>query len=247
MKTTFLIQTIDNQIKHDFSFHLVKAIEFQNWLRENNELTYCLTEVARNPFTGGGNPECIYIPCGSIDFILDYIKHYYNLIPKPKNIPIELISYEFTGRNVINGTEKDIVGRKFVKSNDGFKVFAQICDKAPEGNYQISDYVDLQSEYRCFIFKNKLVGLSNYSGDFTVFPDLIKINNMIKVYTNAPIAYTLDVGITEVTKKSSSENTVIIEVHDFFSCGLYGFEDYRILPFMFSNWFRNYVNKNKSK
>lgn len=28
---TFLIQTIDNKIKHDFSFQLLEAIDYQNW------------------------------------------------------------------------------------------------------------------------------------------------------------------------------------------------------------------------
>ena len=39
--------------------------------------------------------------------------------------------------------------------------------------------------------------------------------------------YTLDVCVTE-----NRERTEIIELHDFFSCGLYGFEDYSVLPIM---------------
>lgn len=58
---------------------------------------------------------------------------------------------------------------------------------------------------------------------------------MIKQYITAPIAYTLDVGI-------SDGKTVVIEVHDFFSCGFYGFSDHTIIPFMFSRWFIEYIN-----
>jgi len=57
---------------------------------------------------------------------------------------------------------------------------------------------------------------------------------MIKAYTKAPVAHTLDVAI-------SGGETVIIEVHDFFSCGLYGFADHKILPFMFARWFQEFV------
>lgn len=58
---------------------------------------------------------------------------------------------------------------------------------------------------------------------------------MIKQYNAAPVAYTLDVGI-------SNSKTLIIEVHDFFSCGFYGFSEHKIIPFMFSRWFNEYVN-----
>ena len=87
---------------------------------------------------------------------------------------------------------------------------------------------------RCFVYQNKLVGLQNYSGDFTKFPNVDIINKMIDTYKSSPVAYTLDVAIDK-------NNTVVIEVHDFFSCGLYGFNDHRILPYMFSKWFNNFI------
>lgn len=30
-------------------------------------------------------------------------------------------------------------------------------------------------------------------------------------------------------------------VHDFFSCGLYGFADHNILPYMFKDWFKEFT------
>ena len=224
----FIIQTINGNVKHDFSFILLESIEYHNWLRGENYIEYLFTDEQTQPG---------YIPIGSVDFVTKYIQDYYNLIPKPINIPIELLSSKWTNRNVINGNEKDISGKKFVKSNDTIKSFTEICDSAPVGNYQISDIIDIQSEWRSFIFKGELVGLKNYSGEFDIFPDVNKIKSMIKEYKSQPIAYTLDVAI-------SDNETVIIEVHDFFSCGLYGFSDHRILPYMFSNWFYSFI-KNK--
>lgn len=58
---------------------------------------------------------------------------------------------------------------------------------------------------------------------------------MIEEYKEAPIAYTLDVAITD------KGDTVVLEVHDFFSCGLYGFNDYRKLPYMLHRWYVNYI------
>ena len=221
----FLIQTINGEIKHDFSFTLIESITYQNWLRGDNSFEYVLSDEITTP-------DCI--PIGSVEFVSQYIKHYFNLDIKPINIPNELIGKEFTNRDVFNGTDKDINCVKFIKSNDKIKSFTEISDYAPKGNYQISDLIEIESEYRAFVYKGELVGLKNYSGDFTKFPDIDKIKKMISAYESQPIAFTLDVAI-------SNNETVIIEVHDFFSCGLYGFAEHKILPYMFSKWFYNYV------
>jgi hypothetical protein len=174
------------------------------------------------------------IPIGSVEFVCDYLKTCYGLMPSPKNIPIELMDEKWTARTVINGNEKDITGEKFVKSNDKIKSFTEICSSAPAGNYQISDLIDIESEWRGFVYKGRLIGLQNYSGEFDVFPDVHRIHRMIDAYGSQPIAYTLDVAI-------SQGQTVVIEVHDFFSCGLYGFDDHKNLPFMFSRWFFDFI------
>lgn len=224
----FLIQTIDDKIKHDFSFTLLESIEFHKWLRNEN-IEVCFT---------GNKIQKDYIPIGSVEFVTQYIKSYYGLQIFPKNIPTELLDEKWTGRNVFNGTEKDILSEKFVKSNDKIKSYTEICKTAPSGNYQISDIIDIKSEWRAFVYNNKLVGLQNYSGEFDIFPNVNKIKEMISVYNSQPVAYTLDVAITE------GNDTVIIEVHDFFSCGLYGFSDHKILPYMFSNWFYSFIRNN---
>lgn len=227
----FLIQTINGQVKHDFSFTLLESINFQNWLRDDNSMEVVFTD-SLIPING--------VPIGSVEFVSGYLHENYNLTPKPINIPIELIDVEWTGRNVINGTEKDIVGEKFVKSNDKIKSFTEICEIAPKGNYQISDLIDIDSEWRAFVYNEELVGLQNYSGRFDIFPDVEKIRDMIKAYKGQSVSFTLDVGIVV-------GNTVVIEVHDFFSCGLYGFSEHKILPFMFSKWFFSFIKKTPGK
>lgn len=231
----FLIQTVENKIVHDFSFHLVEACKFQNWITNSNDCVCLFTNDEYLPN---------HIPIGTVEFVCNYLDKYFGLIPKPKNIPDELMEWQFVGRIIKNGTEQDIIKESFVKSNDKIKVFTEICDKAPKGNYQISELIDIVTEWRAFIYNGELVGLVNYAGDFTKMPNIYKIRKMIQAYKTQPIAYTLDVAVIQ------SEMTVVIEVHDFFSCGLYGFAEYKILPFMFSKWFYSYVggvNQNKKK
>ena len=60
----------------------------------------------------------------------------------------------------------------------------------------------------------------------------------------APVAYTLDIG---VKWKEGGNETFVIECHDFYSCGLYGFSDLNKLPFMFNRWHLEHINKAKNK
>lgn len=77
----FLIQTIDDKIKHDFSFTLLESIEFHKWLRNDN-IEVCFTD---------NKIQKDYIPIGSVEFVTQYIKTYYGLQIFPKNIPTELL------------------------------------------------------------------------------------------------------------------------------------------------------------
>ena len=263
----FLIQKINGKVVHDFSFTLLESIRFNNWFHNNNNMKFKLvntfdviepSDIYPMPFKPQHKE---YIPIGSVEFVTDFLMHFYNLNPKPINVPEELFyhpSFDFTKRHIFNGTEKDLKGhgKSFVKSNDKIKKFTEIVEddyKLPIGNYQFSEFIDnIESEWRAFVYQSKLVGLQNYIGDFTRFPSVPKIEEMISVYKSAPIAYTLDVGVgAEIYHKKYGmflgNETFVIECHDFFSCGLYGFADHNILPNMFNRWFNEYIKKNKDK
>ena len=142
---------------------------------------------------------------------------------------------------------EDLVhGKWFVKSATKIKGFAEILKiddnfswGIPPDYYQMSEFIDIDSEWRAFVYQRQLVGLQNYSGNFRKFPDVHAILQMITSYKSAPVAYTLDVGVNDY-------DTFIIEVHDFFSCGLYGFAEHKIYPYMLYRWFHEYLTKNNS-
>ena len=256
----FLIQRIHKEIRHDFAFTLLEAIRFNDWLlnreritfkyldTEYDEISKVFTKLEFKPI------HAKYVPIGSVEFVTAFMQHFFGITPKPMNIPKELLKPEFLQRFVFNGTEKEIAGEKFIKSNDKIKHYAQFVDDktiVPEGNYQISDIVPIDSEWRAFVYKGKLRGLQNYVGEFTMFPDVELIDRMILEYgSNAPIAYTLDIGVNreaaielDVKDYNDSWNTFIIECHDFFSCGLYGFRELPILPNMFHKSFMQLIER----
>lgn len=246
----FLIQKIDGEVRHDFSFALEEAIRYLRWSQGSDAdvgvkyLDYIDSDMECwnwrfKPFHRN------YIPIGSVEFVLAWMKHFGVETPLPINIPDELNEPYYTNRPVINGNHMDIEdlvhGKWFVKSATPLKGFAEVLKiddnfswNIPAGNYQISEYIEIESEWRAFVYKGELVGLHNYSGDFKRFPQVEKIKGMIGTYKSAPVAYTLDV-----------DRTFVIEVHDFFSCGLYGFSNYQILPYMYTRWHYEYLNKIK--
>jgi len=240
----FLIQKINGKIVHDFSFTLLQTIEFKNWLARNNKFERVLVKYFDS------TPEATdfrfklvhrhYIPVGTVEFVTKFLECFYCLTPKPINVPEEL--FLFTKRHIFNGTEAYFphCGKSFIKSNDKIKSTCGIFNQSetinlPAGNYQFSDVISIESEWRAFVYDGKLVGLQNYAGEFTLFPNVRVINEMIRAYDSAPVAYSLDIGI-------NGNDTFVIEVHDFFSCGLYGFNDVKY-PTMLYRWFWQYVQK----
>ena len=253
----FLIQKIDKQVRHDFSFTLLEAIRYQKWLQKDPEFSVRYINCKANDNVWFFKPfHEHYVPVGSVEFVLSWMKRFGVPTPKPINVPEQL--FGLAQREMFNGNHmdlEDLKGKWFVKSATQFKGLAEVLRiddnhswSIPAGHYQISEYIDIHSEWRAFIYQGKLVGLQNYSGNFKIFPCVQQIYNMIRIYKDAPVAYTLDVGVNPVIEVDGSHhnNTFIIEVHDFFSCGLYGFSNHNIYPYMLYRWFHEYLNKTKN-
>lgn len=262
----FLLQTVENKVRHDFVFEMEHAIDYQNW-RGNNMITeYCSLEDIKEgcTFIDSDNIRD-YIPIGTVEFVYafidKFIKENGSKEIRPLNVPEEL--FEFAGRkigNYIIGDDKDIREQLYneysdtdyfyLKSNKHIKSDINNAYKAdeilytnviPNGEYQISEYIEIVSEYRCFVYNDRLVGIQYYSGNFDVFPDADTIYEMLEKFKydngNAPQAWTLDVAIDDNGK------TIVMECHEFFSCGLYGFNNYNKLPYMFIRAFNNIKNR----
>jgi len=237
----FLIQKINGEIVHDFSFTLLNAIKYNSWLhREHDIVKYfdCVPEQMAFQFK---DMHRTYVPVGSVEFVSGFLVHFYGIRPKPLNIPDELLDYKFTKRFVFNGVETELVGKKFVKSNDKIKNVCGIFNEneyaLPKGNYQISDVINIDSEWRVFVYQGKMIGLQNYCGEFMKFPDVDAIRKMVDEYKSSPITYTLDVGVND-------EGTFVIECHEFFSIGLYSFNS-PSYPNMLYRAFKEIINNNK--
>ena len=167
-----LIQKINNEIRHDFSFTLLESVRFRNWLTHGHDdmkVRYMNTETNDEneiqPFEFK-NYHRTYIPIGSVEFVTQFLEVFHGVTPKPINVPESLFPY--ANRGIFNGEEKDVTvpnGKVFVKSNDKIKGFIgqfyenraneTEIDDVPKGNYQISDYINIDSDGECLSIKEE--------------------------------------------------------------------------------------------
>lgn len=190
-----------------------------------------------------------YVPVGTIEFI----ERYLNRKMKPINIPYQLETKELLKRKIFRGTIGEFLNREgsagltdkawyFVKSNEAIKAIESDIYTVPEiiklnekynGQQLLFSEIipgKIESEWRVFVYRGKIVGLRQYSGnEFGSLPSEATIQKMISKYTKAPKSYTLDVAVITINNR---RYTILIEVHNFVACGLYGFEEYQILPQM---------------
>lgn len=249
----FFIQTIKGKLTFDFALELVNAIDAHNYFYPNDIIEYILDDDYKE-YAWEGDKFKEWCPIGSVEFVCGWVEYFMgkDMIPKPINIPKALRKMCFIHRFIAKETINDKFKNKtknftmgiFVKDVNKIKhenngLYHNGYQNVPNGTYQVSSLIsDIKAEFRCFVFENQLLDVRLYNGDYKLTPDFNAIHKMIDAYkTDAPVAYTLDVAINE------SGETVVIEVHDFFSCGLYGFIPTNRLPYMFWRWYYNYINE----
>lgn len=205
------------------------------------------------------------VPVGDLGFVSRWL----TLMPNaadPSMTPIEIppALRKFAGRRWRLSLGDELLGddfdshKTFLKDADTLKKWnSLLCGGDMSGlvdrdtTYAVSEKVDFLSEWRTFVNDGRIVGIENYLGDPTLFPEREILFDMVRKMQaagEAPGAYTLDVGVMAAgstshlrsTQISDGHATVPIEVHPFVACGLYGFSDPRELPDMIIsgyNWY----------
>lgn len=92
-----------------------------------------------------------------------------------------------------------------------------------------SDPITFDVEYRCFVHKKELVGVHYYKGDFSKYIDTNVVQQAIKDFKNAPVAYSLDFGLVRGT-------TTLVEVNDGYALGCYGLSPVKYAKMIADRW-----------
>lgn len=94
----------------------------------------------------------------------------------------------------------------------------------------VFETVDILSEYRVFIHKNKILDSRKYQGDFRYNLDYNIVGKAIADLTNPPVAYCLDFGFTKDGK------TILIEGTDAWSFAPYGLDMIHFTNMIVDRW-----------
>lgn len=259
MKKTFLIQTdLNGFYNWDFTWELARQLKEDGRVYEDFDvITAYMDERAKfvSPLMGIDWPRDLLSPCipvGSVEFVHTFLKEFHGFEPQPLYIPEQLRG--FTGRDMYFDevvSESDALiksyGRMFAKESGVVKGYTGLVGSVEEipddiGFVHLSEEVDILSEYRVFVHRKEVMGIHHYSGDVMVLPNIGDIWRMVEAFEDSPIAYTLDVavikGVPKMDNRSGKyEQTVVIECHNLYSCGLYGFSHPKY-PYMLSQaWF----------
>lgn len=175
---------------------------------------------------------------------VEYVEKFLGQRRKPLNVPNELL--ELSGPYKVS---RDVLANAvnyigwFIKSDTHIKSgvetgmlrsVSQIDEKLGEG-YALffREEIDFVSEWRAFIYNGVIADIRLYLGTPNV--DLRVLYNYVKTlmseWESMPKACTIDVGF------DSNMNPVLVECHEFYSCGLYGFENYKLLTKMYASFF----------
>ena len=230
----FIIQTINGKVTLDFCFELERAQEYWNWRKEPFSITYMSLEElqAKRDIIG-----LDWIPVGTIEFV----KVFSGIDIKPINIPTPLFDNDTWTGGAWVGKVADLPERfksttpLYVKSTLFLKdningVVMDLSTLDPNQDYQFRLPLNILSEWRCFVWGGEVIACQPYSGDPFVFPEPSKIKRAIRISGLTCPALTMDFAV--IKNKEGITMTVVMEAHEFVSCGLYGFSDYQKLPLM---------------
>ena len=100
----------------------------------------------------------------------------------------------------------------------------------PEFEIYCSECVHFISEWRCFLLYGQLIGIHFYYGDRNIECDREVINAAIKAFPNMPNGCALDFGVTD------DGRTLLIEMNDGYSLGIYGLEPTLYVRLLTARW-----------
>jgi hypothetical protein len=151
--------------------------------------------------------------------------------PHPINFPDSVIKSGLLNRTVLKMKSDEFISY-FIKSKKSMvvksvqpKLFnttlittdSQLSDLEMRNcDVLVSEFIDIVSEHRVFIHDKCMIYSCNYKGDFTISPDFKYVDDLINVYKEQPIAYTIDIGILR------DGSMTVVEFNDFWAIGSYG-------------------------
>jgi ATP-grasp domain, R2K clade family 2 len=215
---------------HDFVFEAASAAIGENWFRQ--EEAYQIIPTTIDDVQTHTDAEGIYI--GSVEFVGASLNGW---LPKPMNIPKCLeasakrkLYYDVKPHELVDTAPFPI----FVKEAENIKAIDAIVlyNKTHAANFAMDNYrntffvsefiPDISGEFRVFCRGRKIIDIRQYSGDYKCLLTKEHIEEIERMVAIAQTGFdydtcrTLDVAVAK-------DVVYPIEMHQYFSCGTYGF------------------------
>lgn len=178
-----------------------------------------------------------------------YVRAALNLlgVPLPKVLDYPPSIQKFFGRSITTATIDYLRHRTnslpvFVKPMHGTKLFngfvytGSIEDQLnlntfdPDLPVWMSDVVTFVSEYRVLVHQGLIFACRHYKGDCSVFPDMNVALQATQAFEDAPVGYSLDLGVTD------RGQTILVEVNDAWALGCYGTPSIPFTEMIVNRW-----------
>ncbi|HSI86799.1 MAG: ATP-grasp domain-containing protein [Candidatus Methylacidiphilales bacterium] len=108
----------------------------------------------------------------------------------------------------------------------------ELATLPPETELIWADPVNFQAEYRVYVLNGLIQNVARYRGLVDVQPNMRVVRDMMAAFTDAPIAYAMDVGILP------NGSTTLVEVNEPFAMTNYGLPAELHARMLASRWFQ---------
>ena len=95
----------------------------------------------------------------------------------------------------------------------------------------VCEPIKIETEFRVYVHDGEILSVKHYHGKWNVVPDIKFIKEVIKKYKPCPIAYGIDIGVTD------TGTSVVVEVNDGCNLGNYGIDSIHYGEMIVSRWF----------
>lgn len=206
-------------------------------------------EVEFSDIIFSDSKDIYYGNVGFINKVITQLGYEFNEIG---HVPEEL--YHIAGRTIEKVTLADALKRRhdeqiFIKPiPKNHKKFNGLSFDNPYDLYSLaacendeivllSPKINIISEWRGFVLNDELIDSEHYKGNFRISPDYALIERNLKKWSNRPVAWSCDMGITDTGE------TIVVECNDVMSLGWYGLYPNAIGQLLIARWEEIHRNK----
>lgn len=151
-----------------------------------------------------------------------------------RDVRISTIRQELEGWTkpiFIKPTTAKLFPGQIVSCKEELDIFKHMDDDKKEDlEIFVSEVIKIKSEFRVFVLNGQAIDCRQYRGYFQNIIDFGVIDKIIKDFDGQPVAYSIDLGLTE------DGETVLVEINDSYSLGPYGLDPYHYTSMIISRW-----------